>query len=281
MRTTPKLLTSLIKPITSTRALSSVKISDLKTATDDIKITPLRPHHYEDFETFKQIITNQNIVFTSSWIDKWFGIEKLKKECRFMSQKIEMFESGDREISISEETIRNYKQGVSPTQIALNRFFNIEENKKMLREVYLQMTGRVEQTGLGYYKFEDNGLDLLGGGALAPISDCATKVDIALHILKPKQGIGSSCLEKLLDIAFKEQSVEQVWGSSIIDHPGTPTLCAKHGMIIQNVNGMKYYFIDKSMREASQGKANFVLKHPMAASTHYIRNSNPSSNNIR
>ncbi len=106
MKTTPKLLASLLRPLTSTRALSSVKISDLKTAPDDIKITPLKPHHYEDFETFKQIITNQNIVFTSSWIDKWFGIEKLKKECKFMSQKIEMFESGDREISISEETIK-------------------------------------------------------------------------------------------------------------------------------------------------------------------------------
>jgi hypothetical protein len=112
---------------------------------------------------------------------------------------------------------------------------------------------------------------------LAPISDDARKVDVALHILKPRQGIGSHCLERLLDIAFKEKGVEQVWGSSIIDHPGTPTLCAKHGMIIQNIDGMKYYFIDRRMREASEGKAEEVVrKNPIAASTHYGKDGSDS-----
>lgn len=270
MRPTSGLLSSLLKPRTLTRALSGNKLSDLRVVHDDIKITPLRPHHYEDFETFKKIIINQNIVFTSSWIDKWFGINQLKKQCDFMSKKIEMFKDGDREVILSEETIKAYEQGVSPTQIALNRFFNIEENKNKLREIYLEMTKKVEETGLGYYKFEDQSLDLLGGGALAPISEDATKVDIALHILKPKQGIGSNCLEKLLDIAFKERGVEQVWGSSIINHPGTPTLCAKHGMIIRNIGDMKYYFIDKQMRDATAGKTERIVdENPIAASTHY------------
>jgi metal transporter CNNM len=107
---------------------------------------------------------------------------------------------------------------------------------------------------------EDDADDLIGGGALAPISDDARKVDVALHILKPRQGIGSHCLERLLDIAFKEKGVEQVWGSSIIDHPGTPTLCAKHGMIIQNIDGMKYYFIgdvSKHQRSISEWNSRY------------------------
>ncbi len=277
MRPSSGLITSILKPRSLTRALSYSKISEpvSKDVSDDIIITPLKPHDYEHFESFRKIITNENIVFTSSWINKWFGIDRLKKRCDFMSKKLEMLEAGDSEISLPEEVLEAHKRGVSPTQIALNRFFTLEENKDKLRQIYLEMTGRVEQTGLGYFKFEDQSRDLLGGGALAPISEDAKKVDVALHILKPRQGIGSQCLEKLLDIAFKERGVEQVWGSSIIDHPGTPTLCAKHGMIIQNItaeNGekMKYYFIDRRMREASEGKAEEVVrKNPIAASTHY------------
>jgi RimJ/RimL family protein N-acetyltransferase len=178
---------------------------------------------------------------------------------------------------LPQEVLEAHRRGVSSTQIALDRFFTSEENKQKLREIYKEMTGRVEATGLGYYKFEDRADDLIGGGALAPISDDARKVDVALHILKPRQGIGSHCLERLLDIAFKEKGVEQVWGSSIIDHPGTPTLCAKHGMIIQNIDGMKYYFIDRRMREASEGKAEEVVrKNPIAASTHYGKDGSDS-----
>lgn len=279
MRPISGLLTSVLKPGALTRALSCSKVSNLtsKAASDNILITPLKPHDYEDFQSFRVIITNENIVFTSSWIDKWFGIDRLKKRCDFMSKKLEMLEAGDSEINLPEEVLEAHKKGVSPTQIALNRFFTLDENKDSLRRIYLEMTGRSEETGLGYYRFEDVSKGLLGGGALAPISEDGKKVDIALHILKPKQGIGSQCLERLLDIAFKERGVEQVWGSSIIDHPGTPTLCAKHGMIIQNItaeNGekMKYYFIDRGMREASAGKAEeMVRKNPIAASTHYSK----------
>lgn len=114
------------------------------------------------------------------------------------------------------------------------------------------MTNKAEQTDLGYYKFEDRTNDLIGGGALAPLSEDAKKVDIALHILKPRQGIGSYCLEKLLKMAFKEKGVEQVWGSSPIDHPATPVICAQHGMIIQNKDGLKYYFMDKEMWDVTK-----------------------------
>lgn len=284
MRPVSGLLTSLLKPSTLTRAFSCNKASIplLRTAFDDILITSLRPRNYEDFQTFKAIITNENIVFTSSWINKWFGIDQLKKRCDFMSKKLEMLEAGDSEINLPEDVLEAYRSGLSPTQIALNRFFTTNENKDNLRRIYLEMTSQSEKTGLGYYKFEDGNRELLGGGALAPISEDGKKVDIALHILKPKQGIGSYCLERLLDIAFKERDVDQVWGSSIIEHPGTPTLCAKHGMIIQNITAedgekMKYYFIDRRMREASIGKAEeIVRKNPIAASTRYNKDTQDS-----
>lgn len=273
MRPATGLLRSLLKPGTATRALSYAKAGDIVTkilTPDDIKITALLPNDYDHFDAFKRITTNENIVFTSSWINKWFGIDRLKKRCDQTAQKIKLYDDGDPEMMIPQEVLEAHRRGVSSTQIALDRFFSSEENKQKLREIYKEMTGRVEATGLGYYKFEDRTNDLIGGGALAPLSEDAKKVDIALHILKPRQGIGSHCLERLLDIAFKEKGVEQVWGSSIIDHPGTPTLCAKHGMIIQNINGMKYYFMDRRMREASEGKAEEVVrKNPIAASTHY------------
>lgn len=280
MRPTTGLLRSLLRPGTTTRALSYAKASDFASkalTTDDIKITPLFPNNYDHFDAFRRIITNENIVFTSSWINKWFGIDKLKKRCDQTAQKIKLYDDGDTEMLLPQEVVEAHKRGVSPTQIALDRFFTLEDNKQKLREIYKEMTGRVEETGLGYYKFEDRSNDLIGGGALAPISEDARKVDVALHILKSRQGIGSHCLERLLDIAFKEKGVEQVWGSSIIDHPGTPTLCAKHGMIIQNIEGMKYYFIDRRMREASEGKAEEVVrKNPIAASTHYGKDGSDS-----
>lgn len=93
-------------------------------------------------------------------------------------------------------------------------------------------------------------------------------VDVALHILTPKQGIGSFCLNKLLTKAFEEHGVKQVWGSSIINHPGTPTLCAKHGMLIKNQDGMKYYFIDSDMWKTNKDKMS-IMDDPHAASTSY------------
>lgn len=218
----------------------------------NLKITTLLPNDYNHFQCFKEILTNENVVFSSSWINKWFGIERLRKRCDFMSKKLEMLDAGDPEISLPEDVLEAHRKGISPTQIALNRFFTIEENRSKLREIYLEMTKKAEQTGLGYYKFEDQYQDLIGGGALAPLSEDAKKVDIALHILKPRQGIGSYCLEKLLEMAFKEKGVEQVWGSSLIDHRATPVICAQHGMIIQNIDGLKYYFMDKQMWEVSK-----------------------------
>lgn len=243
----------LSTPSTIVRNASYLKAKNYPTiGIENLKITTLLPNNYDHFECFKKILTSENVVFNSSWIDQWFGAKLLKKKCLQTETKIKLFEEGDDDIRLSESTIKDYRMGITPSQIAINNFFSEQGNIKKLREIYLEMTSKAEQTGLGYYKFEDQHQDLIGGGALAPLSQDAKKVDVALHILKPKQGIGSHCLEKLLEMAFKEKGVEQVWGSSIIDHPATPVICAKHGMIIRNLDGMKYYFIDKKMWEVSK-----------------------------
>ena len=278
----PKLLTSILRPSALTRAISCVKASEFQVvAPENIKITTLLPDSLDHFETFKKIITNENIVFTSSWIDKWFGIKSLRQKCERTEIKLKLIEEGDTELSMPQEVMLAYKRGFSPAQITLNRFFSLEENKERLRDVYTQMTSRAHETGLGYYKFENSSNILLGGGALAPISDSNSveKVDIALHILTPKKGIGSFCLDKMLTKAFEEHSVKEVWGSSIINHPGTPTLCAKHGMIIQNFEGMKYYYINDRMWEASKGKGENLRNNPIAASNFYNKNKNLDNNN--
>lgn len=270
---TARLLASILKPSTAIRSLSHVKASDLSaTGIDHIKVTTLLPDDNDHFKTFGRILTNESVVFTSSWIDKWFGIKALRQKCDHTETKFRLIAEGDSDIAMPEEVMAEYKSGVSPAQIALNRFFSVPANKAKLREIYLEMTGRAKQTGLGYYKFEDSSEKLLGGGALAPISGDGDPlmVDIALHILEAKKGIGSFCLNQLLTKAFEEHAVEQVWGSSIINHPGTPTLCAKHGMMIRNQGGVKYYFIDSDMWKTNKGKMS-IMDDPHAASTTYGR----------
>ena len=274
MRSAHFLKSILRRPSTSFRAMSHLKASDMNPAVslDEVCITALLPDNYEDFETFGKIITDENIAFTSSWIGRCFGIKTLRQKCDHTKTKLRLVAEGDTEIALPEEVMEAYKAGASPDQIALNRFFSLPANKDKLRGVYLEMTGRVEETGLGYYKFEDRDKRLLGGGALAPISEGmpVEKVDIALHILSPKQGLGSFFLDKLLTKAFRDHGVKQVWGSSIINHPGTPTLCAKHGMMIKNQDGMKYYFIDDKMYATNQDRMR-IMDNPHAASTYYDR----------
>lgn len=270
MKTT-RLVTSLLRPSATTRVLSHLRAADSSVIdVDNIKITTLLPNNYDHFETFGKIITNEHVVFTSSWIDKWFGIKHLRQKCDHTLTKLRLLDEGDSEIAMPEEIVSAYKSGMSPSQIALNRFFATPSNKTKLRELYLEMTSHAGETGLGYYKFEDDSQKLLGGGALAPISGegSSEKVDIALHILTPKQGIGSFCLNKLLTKAFEEHGVKQVWGSSIINHPGTPTLCAKHGMLMKNQDGKKYYFIDSDMWKTNKDKMS-IMDNPIAATTTY------------
>ena len=272
-----RLLTSVFKrPNAMTRALSYSKASDQSAiAPNDIIITPLLPNDYDHFETFKKIITDDRIVFTSSWIDRWFGVDSLKQKCAHTKMKLQLIDEGDMEIALPEEVMEAHNRGVSAEKIALDRFFSLHPNKEKLREIYLEMTGRAVETGLGYYKFESKSDNrLLGGGSLAPMSEGipVEKVDVALHILDRQKGIGSICLKSLLTKAFEECGVTQVVGSSLVEHPGTPTLCAKHGMVMKNQDNMKYYLITKKMWEANkESNLDEEMNSPKAASTHYGR----------
>jgi hypothetical protein len=273
MKTGKLLITALVKPRSFIGVRSYSKISDPeKIRMEDIRITALRPNDYDDFEIFKKIITNEDVAFAVPRIDQCFDNKILRQKCYHTKEKLRLIDEGDSEIVMPEEVLSAYRSGISPAQIALDRFFTVPTNKTKLREIYLEMTGRAEETGLGYYKLEDASGRLLGGGALAPISGEGNPemVDVALHILEARRGIGSFCLNKLLTKAFEEHGVKQVWGSSIINHPGTPTLCAKHGMMIKNQDGLKYYFIDSDMWKTNKDKLG-IMDDPRAASTTYGR----------
>lgn len=249
---------------------SSSQIS--KIARDNIRTSVLMPNSQEGFDIFEQIITDEKVIFTSSWADKSFGIQKLRHFCSNFKTKMELANEGDEDVVVDERDLQDFRDGKSVTQIALNRFFSSEKNQGKLRTIYEEISADAANSGLGYYKFEDQNGALLGGGALAPIpsDDGRKRVDIALHILRPQQGIGTTCISKLLHHAFEEMGVDEVWGSSIIDHPGTPTLCAKHGMIINNVGGMKYYYIDKEMWAVTKSRENKIRDNPISAADHYF-----------
>ncbi len=227
----------------------------------DIEMTTLFPDNEEDFQIFKGIITSEGVVFTSSWINEYFGIAALREHCADFETQIRLLAKKGWKIDfVSEQDLLDYRQGKSPVQIALDNFFSKRENSDTLRIAYKKITSKAS-IGLGYYKFTDKSSGkFLGGGALVPLEeategDSVKKVDIALHILYTKQGFGTICLDKLLNAAFKEHKIKQVIGSSIIQHLGTPTLCAKYGMIMENIGNKKYYFIDDEMWKTNRGKS--------------------------
>jgi hypothetical protein len=269
-----------LKPSTSTSvAMYSLVVggSEIKTPLENsVKITTLLPGHEDHFDIFKRVITHPTIALTSSWIDKWFGITKLNIYCRNFESKLAMADAGDTDVLMPQETLDAFHTGAVPRQLALNKFFLLRENDIKLRMIYEGLVERAEESGLGYYKFSNTADELLGGGALAPLvkkSEPVKKVDIALHILEQKKGIGNLCMAVLLKRAFEECGVEEVWGSSVMDHPISPVICAKYGMIIESnaETGMKHYFIDKSMWDATKDKREKVRRDPIAASTHFAR----------
>jgi hypothetical protein len=251
--------------------------SEIKTSAEtSVRITTLLPGHEDHFEIFKRIITHPTIAPNSSWIDKWFGIAKLNKYCVNFESKLAIADEGDTDVLMPKETLDAFHAGATPKQLALNKFFLLSENDAKLRMIYEGLVERAEESGLGYYKFSNTSNDLLGGGALVPLvkkGEPVKKVDVALHILEQNKGIGSLCMAVLLKRAFEECGVEEVWGSSIIDHPISPVICAKYGMIIEanSTTGMKHYFIDKQMWDLTKDRREKVQREPLAASTHYGR----------
>lgn len=257
--------------------------SELKIKPEEIDVITLKPGSEEDFQTFKQIITDEKVAFTSSWVDQYFGIKELREYCADYKSQLDSAVKKRPWAIVDRQDLQDYKLGKSATQIALNKFFFDEQNDEKLREAYAKMTTEAESE-LGYYKFVEKSTGkFLGGGALAPLekdqeSGRVTKVDVALHILEPKKGIGTACLSKLLKSAFEEHQIKEVWGSSVIDHPGTPTLCASQGMIIQNVGGKKYYLITDQMYEVNKESTRLMNQSAKSAADQFFSPLAGSSN---
>ncbi len=229
--------------------------SDRHQITDsEIITTPLLLSDDEHFQTFKTIITNEKIVFSSWFIASHFDMTMLKNYCNNFELKIHLTLSEDPDVRLPEEIVRLIGK-YSSTQLALNRFFGFEENIKILKELYEIIITDSEETGFGYFKFEDQSKNLLGGGALVLVEDEESlnhKIDLALHILNQNHGIGSICLEKLFKKAFEECDVDEIWSRSAKKDLEITNFMCKHGMIIKDdeKSGEQFYFMDKKMYEA-------------------------------
>ena len=221
-------------------------------------LTTLLPDKEEDFLTFKTILTDYKVLQTSLWMDKLFGIENIGISCSNLRTKFKLLDQGDSDINLPEELLRKREKGLSVDQIAVDRFFDDKENELPLRDIYYNITKFAKETDLGYYKFENDDGELIGGGSLAPMSDDLpiTKAEMSVHIISKDKGLGSFSVGRLLQKGFKDFGLKEIWALSAIDHPVTPVMCAKHGMIILSDKkiGMKLYYMDKNMWNASKDK---------------------------
>jgi hypothetical protein len=207
----------------------------------------------EDFEIFKNIITNENIVFNSHFILNSFDALSLKDYCDNFELKIHLTLADDPDVKLPEEIIKLIGK-CSSTQLALKRFFGFENNLKALKELYQNIIRDLENMGLGYFKFTDKKNNLLGGGALILMEDDDKqnkKVDLAIHILNQHQGIGDVCLKKLFNKAFADYNITEIYSQAAKEDLEVTNFMCKHGMIIRDdeESGDQFYFIDKKMWE--------------------------------
>lgn len=236
----------------------------------NIKETLLLPNNEEHFQNFKRIITDQKVVFNSCLIANHFDLTILNHYCDNFETKLKLKLEDDVDIVIPDEVVNEYLSGKSTAvQLALNRFFSFENNLKTLRELYCKITSKAEETGLGYYKFEDisedSQDDLLGGGALISIVEDGKKIkkaDFILHIIRQNQGIGSQCFKKLITKAFEEKSLEEIWCKSTKQDLKTINFMCKRGMIIRDEEkgGWHIYYMNRRIRKATKNELDEVTK---------------------
>lgn len=220
----------------------------------DLTAILLSENNDEHYQVFKKIITNENVIFNSWFIASRFDMSALKNYCDTFELKITLTLSEDPDVKLPEEIMKQVIEE-SPTQLAIDRFFSFEEREKILRELYQIITSDSEETGLGYFVFQNQSNVVLGGGALVVISDETTldkKLDLALHVLKPHHGIGNLCLQKLFKIAFEEKGVDEIWSRPAKEDIGVANFMSKHGMIIKmdKESREEFYFINKSIYES-------------------------------
>lgn len=228
-------------------------------AESDFAMIPLLPKNDAHFQEFKKIITNEKVVFTSSLIADSFDMTLLNHYCDNFELKLKMKLEDDPDINLPDDIMAEYMEVKTSVQLALNRFFSFEVNASKLREVYESVVAEIEKTGLGYYKFEDVSKKLLGGGALIPIpesGDRVKKVDFVIHIIDQNTGVGSICCDRLIQKAFDEYGVEEMWCKSMKKDLEVASFMSEHGMIIRGNKKMggQLYFMDKKMREAIKNR---------------------------
>lgn len=241
----------------------------VKTSPDDLHLQLMTSD--SDYSEFKRIITNEKVVFSSSWMEKMFGIANLRKYCDRFSAKIDFILQGDKDININPEIIDRVKAQESRTQLALDQFFSDINIDSQLYSSFTEMSIDSKEYGVGYFKIiENNTNQLIGGAGLIPVShrqDGSPKaVDVSLHILQGRQGIGTAAMSKLLDLSFNHRNIEEVVGSSLPDNYGTIGVCSKFGMYIESREGLKFYFIDNNMYQAlSKSLGSHNIMPPSAA----------------
>lgn len=229
--------------------------SDQISSNIEIKITLLR-NSEEDFKIFKNIITNKDVIFNSWFISSSFDITMIKNYCDNFDLKINLALMDDPDVKLPSEIMKLIGKQ-SSTQLALNRFFDLEENLKTLKELYQVIINDSANTGLGYFKFEDKSNNLLGGGALILIEDDSNnsikKCDLAIHILNQHHGIGDICLRNLFHKSFVDHDISEIYSRSARDALEITNFMCKHGMslIDDEQSGDIVYFINKKMWESS------------------------------
>lgn len=262
------------------RNVSSVRLSGLEAkkpiVIEDIKITTLLPDNQDHYKTFVRIITDKDVIFTSPWMNKWFGLNDVKEYRDDFELRLKLAAKGYPDLKMLTEDLEAYKADNSrASQLALDRFFSKGKNEESLVRIYKDITHDAKDTDLGYYKLEDGEKKLLGGGALVPIEGKdhhVEKVDLAVHILERNRGVGTTCLDFLLNKAFDECGVKEVHGSSIMEKVRIPTLCSRHGMIMKiNRDGELRSFLDSDMWKATRGKKEKVAEDPIVAATYYAK----------
>lgn len=199
----------------------------------------------EDFEDFKKIITNENVIFNSWFMANQFDMSAVRNYCETFELKINLTLVGDPDVSLPEETMKKVGR-YSSNQLALDRFFSFEENSKALRELFIMMLNNSDKIELGYFVFS-NGDKILGGGALTFFDSDNKKVNLAIHIIDQGKGIGDICLRKLLRVAFNQDNINEIWVKSAKNNLYIANFLGKHGMIIKSENEAEFYYIDKEI----------------------------------
>ncbi|NBV06562.1 MAG: hypothetical protein EBS06_04925 [Proteobacteria bacterium] len=266
-KTTKNLSNSYYKtPINSDEILELLESdseSEIPIKDHDIVMTLLDRNNEDDFLVFKKIITNEKVIFNSWLIANSFEIPLLKNYCNNFQLKIQLTLAEDPDVKLPAEIIKVISK-YSSTQLALNRFFDLEENDKKLRELFKMITENSNNSKLGYFKFEDTSKNLLGGGALIHIAKkdeqttskvinkTTKKVDLILHIIDQNRGIGDLALKRFFKIAFEESDIDEIWSRSAKEDLEITNFMCKHGMTIKDdeESGAQFYFIDKKMWEA-------------------------------